>query len=127
MDRSRLQCAWRREWAIALLALVAAGMSGCQSIGASLGQLKSKLGDTSLADRCADIMQQAFPGSDISITSKQAAADTTAATMTAIVAQVQGVRKDVPAGLPVRHDLSVECQFENGILTGFRWTAGPLQ
>jgi hypothetical protein len=23
-------------------------------------------------------------------------------------------------------DLAVECQFDNNILTGFRWTAGPL-
>ena len=126
MEPSRLRRAGRR-WAIALLALLAPGMAGCQRIGASLDELRSKLGDDSLADRCADFMQQAFPGSDIKITAKQAFADTNAATMTAIVARVQGVRNDVPAGLPVAHDLAVECRFENSILTGFQWTAGPLR
>jgi hypothetical protein len=27
----------------------------------------------------------------------------------------------------VARDVAVECRFEDNILTGFRWTAGPLQ
>lgn len=126
MKPRRLQAARTKGLPVALVALLLPGISACQLIDASVGDLRSTLGDAGLADRCADVMQRAFPGGKISITGKQAATDTDVATMTAIIAQVQGIRKDVPEGLPVAHDLAVECRFENGILTGFRWTAGPV-
>ena len=44
-----------------------------------------------------------------------------------MVARVEGVRKDVPAGGFVLRDVAVECRFDNGVLTGFRWTQGPLR
>ena len=75
-----------------------------------------------MADRCADLMQRAYPGADIDVTKREAAATS----ITTIVAKVEGVRSDTPpGGLAPRH-LAVECRFDSDILTGFRWTAGPL-
>jgi hypothetical protein len=76
-----------------------------------------------MADRCADIMQQAYPGVDIDITKREAAATS----ITTIVAHVEGVRSDMPLHGPLPRNLAVECRFDDSILTGFRWTAGPLQ
>jgi len=78
--------------------------------------------DVGLAARCADIMQRAFPSADIEI----GKSDASATGLTTIVARVEGVRADMPPDGPLTRDLAVECQFDNNILTGFRWTAGPL-
>lgn len=75
-----------------------------------------------MAERCADVMERADPGAKIDITKREAAATA----LTTIVAKVEGVRKDLPAGGPLPRDLAVECRFDDGILTGFRWTKGPL-
>jgi hypothetical protein len=74
-----------------------------------------------MADRCADLMQQAYPGADIDITKREAAATS----LTTIVAHVEGERTNLPSPPPVARHLAVECKFDNNILTGFRWTAGP--
>jgi hypothetical protein len=76
-----------------------------------------------MADRCADIMQQAFPGADINITKREAGATN----LTTVVAHVAGIRTDMPPHGPLPRDLAVECRFDSGILTEFRWTAGPLR
>ena len=78
--------------------------------------------DVGLAGRCADIMQRAFPSADIQIGKSEASATG----LTTIVARVEGVRGDMPPDGPLTRELAVECQFDNNILTGFRWTAGPL-
>jgi hypothetical protein len=75
-----------------------------------------------MADRCADIMKAAYPGVDIDITKREAAATS----ITTIVARVEGVRSDIPPHGPLPR-LAVECRFDDSILTGFRWTTGPLQ
>ena len=77
--------------------------------------------DVGLTERCADIMRRAYPSAAIDITKT----DATATSLTTIVANAEGVRTDVPPGAPVRQDLAVECRFDENILTGFRWTAGP--
>ncbi len=77
--------------------------------------------DVGLGERCADIMRRAYPSAAIDITKAEA----TATSLTTIVANVEGVRTDVPAGAPVPQDLAVECRFDENIMTGFRWTAGP--
>jgi hypothetical protein len=77
--------------------------------------------DVGLAERCADIMRRAYPSAAIDITKSEA----TATSLTAIVAKAEGVRTDVPPGAPAPLDLAVECRFDENILTGFRWTAGP--
>lgn len=78
--------------------------------------------DVGLAERCADFMRRAYPSAAIEITWS----DASATSLTTIIARVQGVRTDMPEGGPLLHDLGVECQFDENVLTGFRWTAGPL-
>jgi len=78
--------------------------------------------DVGLAERCADIMQRAFPSATIEIGKSEASATG----LTTIVARVEGIRSDMSPEGPLTRDLAAECQFENNILTGFRWTAGPL-
>jgi hypothetical protein len=76
-----------------------------------------------LAERCADVMRRAYPNAAIDITKTE----TTITSLTTIVARAEGVRTDVPPGAPVPHDLAVECRLDENILTGFRWTAGPMR
>jgi hypothetical protein len=76
-----------------------------------------------LAERCADVMQRAYPSATIEITKSEAAA----ITLTTIVARVEGLRTDMPPDAPLRRDLAVECRFDENVLTGFRWTAGPTR
>ena len=66
-------------------------------------------------------MRRAYPSAAIDVTKTEA----TATSLTTIVANAEGVRTDVPAGAPVPRDLAVECRFDENIMTGFRWTAGP--
>jgi hypothetical protein len=77
--------------------------------------------DVGLAERCAEVMRRAYPAAAIEITKSGASASS----LTAILAQVEGVRTDLPAEAPGR-TLAVECRFDENILTGFRWTAGPM-
>lgn len=74
-----------------------------------------------LAERCADMMQRAFPSATIDITKSEASA----VSLTTIDAKAEGIRTDLPTDTPVARDLAVECRFEQNILTEFRWTAGP--
>jgi hypothetical protein len=103
-----MRCIQRAALVAGLLGLVA----GCHLVPSG-----------GMADRCADIMQQAYPGVDIDITKREAAATS----ITTIVAHVEGVRSDIPPHGPLPRKLAVECRFDDSILTGFRWTAGPLQ
>ena len=66
-------------------------------------------------------MRRAYPSAAIDITKTEASATS----LTTIVANAEGVRTDVPPGAPAPPDLAVECRFDENILTGFRWTAGP--
>jgi hypothetical protein len=77
--------------------------------------------DVGLAERCADIMQRAFPSASIEI----GKSDASATGLTTIVAHVEGTRTDMPVGGPLTRNLAVECSFDDNILTGFRWSAGP--
>jgi hypothetical protein len=97
--------------AVCVLGLICCLGTGCGSIPHDVG----------LAERCADIMQRAFSSATIEI----GKSDVSATSLTTIVARVEGIRSDIPPEGPVRRDLAVECQFDNNILTGFRWTAGP--
>jgi len=66
-------------------------------------------------------MQRAFPSASIEV----GKSDASATGLTTIVAHVEGTRTDMPAGGSLTRDLAVECRFDDNILTGFRWTAGP--
>ena len=106
----------RDSFTVAVLCLAALALAGC---GLSLRE-------ASPLDRCAELMQQAFPGGDIKPTKKEVAEEATPSIAT-VLARVEGERRNVAAGgVPLR-DVGVECRFENGILTGFRWTKGPLR
>ena len=71
----------------------------------------------------ADLMQRAYPSARIEITKSDAAATS----LTTIIAHVEGARSDVPPDGPSARDLAAECRFDENILTGFHWTAGPTR
>lgn len=105
----------RRAAPLAVLPLALA-LAGC---GVDLRQ-------ESLLVRCGQLMQQAFPGGEIEVTKTALVPEETRSIATSVVA-AQGSRKDVaPGSMPLR-DVAVECRFDDGILTGFRWTKGPLR
>jgi hypothetical protein len=74
-----------------------------------------------MAERCADVMIKAYPSAAIEVTKSEAVAQS----LTTIVAKVEGLRTDLPPHGPLPRLVAVECRFENGILTGLRWTKGP--
>lgn len=74
-----------------------------------------------MAERCAGFMEAAYPGADIDITKREAAATG----LTTIVAHVEGERTNLPPNPPIPRHLAVECKFDHDVLTGFRWTKGP--
>ncbi len=85
-----------------------------------------KVREQSLTDRCADLMEQAFPGGDIEVT-KTAVVPVETQSIATVVVAAEGTRKKVaPSGVPLG-EVAVECRFDEGILTGFRWTKGPLR
>lgn len=109
-----------RRAAVLTLVTLCAPLLGC-----NLGHRVNKVVETmsgGLSDRCADFMQAAFPGAEIRFTKRDAAGTG----IDTIVAHVEGVRKNLPKEVPLASDLAVECQFTDNVLTGFRWTAGPL-
>jgi hypothetical protein len=79
--------------------------------------------DLGLAERCADIMRRAYPSATIDITKREASATS----LTTIIASVEGMRTDLPSDSPLARNLAAECRFDENILTGFRWTAGPTR
>jgi hypothetical protein len=104
-----------RAAVLASLLCSALGLAGCGT----------RLRDESLLDRCGDAMQQAFPQTEIKVTKKALVSQEQQSFATSIVT-AEGERPDLPAGSPLLQDIAVECRFDNGILTGFRWTKGPL-
>ena len=92
---------------------------------AACGSLR-KVQEPSLAQRCGDAMQAAFPGGEIEVTGQHPVARAMPSLATAIVA-VEGRRGKLPANSALPHDVAVECRFDDGILTSFRWTKGPLR
>jgi hypothetical protein len=107
----------RRAAAMACLLCSLLGLAGCGG---------TRLRDESLLDRCGDAMQQAFPQTEIKVTKKALLSQEQQSYATSIVS-AEGERPDLPADSPLPHDIAVECRFDNGILTGFRWTKGPLR
>jgi hypothetical protein len=105
---------------LALIATLTFGLAGC---GTEVGGIA--LHQESLLDRCSDFMQTAFPGGHIKVTKTAVVPDNTQS-IAVVIASVEGERQDLPKETPLRRDVAVECRFENGILTSFRWTKGPL-
>ncbi len=82
----------------------------------------SAFGSVSLADRCADIMHRAFLDSEIVVTGSHVSMQTDTATI-----DVAGERKGVPEGGLYARNVAVQCRFQNGILSDFHWTQGPVR
>jgi hypothetical protein len=106
----------RAQSGIAALAALLPAVAGC---GAPIRE-------ESLTERCGAAMVGAFPGGDIEIAKGEVSAEPQASLATQVVT-VEGARQRVaPGGVPLR-EVAVECRFDQGILTGFRWTRGPLR
>jgi hypothetical protein len=102
-------------------ALVA--LAGCNGMSEVGFDTKMTLGSVSMVDRCSDFMMRAFPHSFIDVVNSHVDTDSKNALVT-----VQGVRGDVPANSAVAsRNVAVECHFESGVLTSFRWIAGPFR
>ncbi len=98
-------------------------LAGCNRMSEVGFDTKMAFGSVSMIDRCSDFMTRAFPRSSIDVVGSHIDTDSQNALVT-----VQGVRGDVPeTSTGYAHNVAVECHFESGILTGFRWIAGPLR
>jgi hypothetical protein len=106
----------------AVLVGAALALVGCSRMSELGFDTKLAVGSVSLVDSCSDFMHRAFPESAIDIAGSHVAADAQNALVT-----VQGVRSKVPANSAYARNIAVECHFESGILTGFRWIAGPVR
>jgi len=106
----------RRIAAALALVLAVPALAGCGV----------RLREASLSDRCGRLMQEAFPGGDVTVTTQEAVTPPTAGLAAAVVV-VHGVRRNVAPGGVLQRELAVECRFDEGILIGFRWTQGPLR
>lgn len=104
------------------LAAAALALAGCSRFSEVGFDTKLAVGSVSLIDRCSDFMHRAYPDSGIDIVGSHVATDAENAVVT-----VAGVRSDVPADSAYARDVAVECRFAGGVLTGFRWTAGPIR
>ena len=97
-------------------------LAGCSRMSEAGFDAKMKLGSVSMVDRCSDFMSRAFPDGDIDVVGSHVDTGMQSALVT-----VQGVRKGVPDNSSYARNVAVECRFEDGILTGFRWVAGPIR
>jgi predicted small secreted protein len=97
-------------------------LAGCDWMAGLGFDAQSAVGSVSYADRCVDFMRRAFPDARLDATNRQVALDAGIATVT-----IDGERRDVPADGRYARKIGVECRFENSILTGFHWTAGPVR
>lgn len=83
--------------------------------------------EPSLSQRCADIVRQAFPGGGIELTGQRTLPVEGQQSYSTLRIVVEGRRQKLPAATKLVRDVAAECRFDDGILTGFRWTKGPLQ
>ncbi len=112
----------RRAWVVAPLSCAAIALTGCQRLSSLGFDTQSAFGSVGFADRCIDFVNRAFPDAGFDITDRRVDVAGNDATVA-----IAAVRSDVPANGRYAREIGAECRFENGILTGFRWTAGPLR
>jgi hypothetical protein len=103
----------------ALFATLALG--GCATMSEVGFDAQNAVTTVGPADRCIDFMRRAFLDSDINVTSRDVAVVGNSFTV-----RISGAREKVPADGNYAREVGVECRFDGNILTGFRWTAGPL-
>lgn len=94
--------------------------------GLVLAGCGTDLAASSPTARCGELMQQAFPGGRIEVTKTQLVPAPTESIATMVIT-AEGRRRGIAPGGPPLRDVAVECRFSDGILTGFRWTRGPLR
>ena len=111
-----------RNLALAVILLLAAGLTGCERMKTIGFDTQGAFGSVSLIDRCADVMRRALPASGLKITDQKVNTDMSTATVDVI-----GVRSGVEEGGVYARDVAAQCDFQSGILTSFRWTRGPLR
>jgi hypothetical protein len=97
-------------------------LASCQRMSTLGFDTQSAFGSVSLAERCVDIMRRAFPEGGFDVTNRRVKVEGNAATV-----GIAATRSAVPANGLYAREVGVECRFENGVLTGFRWTAGPVR
>lgn len=97
-------------------------LAGCSRMNALAFDTRLAVGSVGLVDRCSDFMHRAYPGTPIAVVGSHVATGIESATIT-----IEAVRSDVPANSNYARNVAVECRFEGGILTGFRWTKGPVR
>jgi hypothetical protein len=97
-------------------------VSGCSRMTELGFDTKLGFGSVSLVDRCTDFMHRAYPETPIEISGSHVNTDAENAAVT-----IEGVRSDVPQNSAYARNVAVECRFASGVLTGFRWVAGPVR
>jgi hypothetical protein len=113
---------FRQIMSFAATAAALLAMAGCGRMSTVGFDTQMALGSVSTVDRCSDFMRRAFPNGDIDLLDSHIDTGMESALVT-----VQGVRKGVPENSRYARSVAVECRFEGGVLTGFRWIAGPIR
>jgi len=105
------------------LVLAALALAACSE------QRPREFRNTGYSDRCADFMRLSFPKGEIVVNQATAQAATTeSGDLGLMIIDVSGVRPNIPAtGGFLERDVAARCRFQNGILTEFRWTRGPMR
>jgi hypothetical protein len=112
----------RHAATIVALSYAVAALSGCERLSTLGFDTKTAFGSAGFADRCVDVMNRAFPDAEFEVTDRRV--DVVGNGGTVIIA---AARHAIPANGRYAREVGVECRFENNILMGFRWTAGPLR
>jgi hypothetical protein len=107
-----------RSWAGAGGIAAACVLSACSVYS----DMEYRYRDLSLPERCEYFTQQAFPQIQLADTKIQSATDINTTTT-----RIEGINENAGATGQLAREVGVECRFENGILTAFRWTAGPFR
>ena len=119
LDRFRFSRCSRPALALASLALLLAGCDWASGVGFDA---QSAMGSVSLGERCVDFMRRAFPDTRLDATDRKVSAESDSTTVV-----ITADRRNVPADGLYARKVGVECRFENGVLTSFRWTEGPIR
>jgi hypothetical protein len=104
---------------IALALGASLALAGCSNPIAALR-------DASPAERCADLMREAMPKAEITVTGMKAAADESR-DLNAIRATAEGTIRAPSEGAtgPKPGPVAMQCVFHDGVLVQLSWIAGP--
>jgi hypothetical protein len=97
-------------------------VAGCSDLNNAYSDMAYKVADISLIDRCTHFAEQAYPQLRLTEAKTQSSSNINTTTT-----RIEGVNENGSSTGSLARDIAVECRFENGILTDFRWTAGPFR